>query len=70
MFATPFYSWCFQPAYTKKNKAMWPSGKVQVCKTFYGGSIPPLASLYSFGLYGKQSKTGWYFYTTPFFFIC
>lgn len=23
---------------------MWPSGEVQVCKTFYGGSNPPVAS--------------------------
>ncbi len=27
-----------------KNMAMWPSGEVQVCKTFYGGSTPSMAS--------------------------
>gem|GEM_PF-5753666 len=33
---------------------MWPSGKAWVCKTFYGGSNPPVTSVFSY----KQSLDG------------
>jgi hypothetical protein len=53
----------------------WPSGQVRVCKTFYGGSIPPTTSnqlsissdaieVFS---YGKQSLDRGVFLYAPYF---
>jgi hypothetical protein len=43
---------------------MWPSGQAWVCKTFHGGSIPPMTSAGNF----IAVVSGVYFYTPLCFF--